>query len=47
MEQLSKLKDCEAHCTVILSEVDVKTFRKLGIRLTNEPKYQEKKLYHV
>ncbi len=46
MEQLSKLRGCEVHSTVILSEVDRKVFRKLGVNLTCEPKYQTKKLYH-
>ena len=47
LKQLKALKDCEAHCTVILSSVDESIFRKLGIRLTSEPQYQESKLYHV
>ena len=46
MEQLHKLKGCEVHSTVILSQVDSKTFKKLGINVTCEPKYQTKKLYH-
>ena len=46
MEQLSKLRDCEAHSTVILSQVDRNVFHKLGIKLTCEPTYQTKKLYH-
>ena len=46
MKQLSKLKNCEAHSTVILSRVDENVFQKLGINLTCEPKYQTKKLYH-
>ena len=46
MEQLDKLKGCEAHSSVILSQVDEVTFRKLGVNLTCEPKYQTKKLYH-
>ncbi len=46
MDQLSKLKNCEAHSTVILSRVDETVFQKLGINLTCEPKYQTKKLYH-
>ena len=46
IEQLQNLRDCEAHSTVILSQVDKNTFRKLGIRLTCEPKHQTKKLYH-
>ena len=46
MDQLSKLRGCEAHSTVILSQVDETVFRKLGVNLTCEPKYQTKKLYH-
>jgi uncharacterized protein (UPF0371 family) len=40
MEQLSKLRGCEAHSTVILSPVDEKTFKRLGVNLTCEPKYR-------
>ncbi len=47
LDQLGKLAGCEAHSTVILSQVDSKTFKKLGINLTCEPKYQAKKLYHA
>ena len=39
MEQLGKLKGCEVHSTVILSPVDEKVFKRLGINLTCEPKY--------
>ena len=39
MEQLSKLKGCEVHSSVILSAVDEKVFKRLGINLTCEPKY--------
>ena len=46
LEQLSKLKGLEAHSSVILSRVDEQIFRKLGVNLTCEPKYQTKKLYH-
>ncbi|MBQ7037190.1 MAG: DUF1846 domain-containing protein [Clostridia bacterium] len=45
-EQLSALRGCEAHSTVLLSQVDKDVYRKLGIHLTCEPKYQTKKLYH-
>ena len=47
MDQLPKLKGCEAHSTVILSHVDEKIFRRLGVNITYEPKYQTSKLYHV
>ncbi|MBR5539009.1 MAG: DUF1846 domain-containing protein [Clostridia bacterium] len=46
LDQLDKLRDCEAHSSVILSQVDASTFKKLGINITCEPKYQVKKLYH-
>lgn len=39
MEQLSKLKGSEVHSTVILSPVDEKVFKRLGVNLTCEPKY--------
>ncbi len=39
MEQISKLRGCEVHSTVMLSEVDVRTFKRLGVNLTCEPKY--------
>ena len=37
LSALSSLRGCEAHCTVILSEVDERMFRKLGINLTCDP----------
>lgn len=46
MKQLEKLRGCEAHSSVILSQVDNSVFKKLGINLTCEPQYQTKKLYH-
>ncbi|MBQ2316135.1 MAG: DUF1846 domain-containing protein [Clostridia bacterium] len=47
LDQIEKLKGLEAHSTVILSRVDEQTFRKLGVNLTCEDKYQTKKLYHA
>ena len=40
MEQLGKLRGCDVHSTVMLSSVDESTFKRLGINLTCEPKYQ-------
>ena len=37
LEQLPKLRNCPVHTTVMLSDVDIKTFRKLGVDLTSEP----------
>lgn len=44
--QVKNLAGLEAHSSVILSRVDEQVFRKLGINITCEPKYQTKKLYH-
>ena len=45
-EAIPELRYAEVHSTVILSQVDVTTFRKLGMNLSCEPQYQTKKLYH-
>ena len=37
LEQLPKLKGCQVHTSVMLSDVDIKMFRKLGVDLTSEP----------
>jgi uncharacterized protein (UPF0371 family) len=47
LDQIPRLKGLEAHSSVLLSSVDEQTFKRLGIRLTSEPKYEEKnKKYH-
>ncbi|MGM9521990.1 MAG: DUF1846 domain-containing protein [Oscillospiraceae bacterium] len=46
MQQLEKLRGCEVHSTVILSQVDDNLLKKLGVNLSCEPQYQTKKLYH-
>ena len=40
LDQLPKLKGCQAHSTVMLTEGDFKIFKKLGIDLTNDPVYE-------
>ena len=40
MNQLSKLRGCDVHSTVILSEVDEKIFKRLGVHLTCEPRFK-------
>lgn len=37
LEQLPKLRDCQVHSTVMLSDVDQRIFKKLGVHLTCEP----------
>ena len=46
LEQLEKLRGCQVHTSVMLSEVDIKTFKRLGIDLTSEPVYEHNRLYH-
>ena len=46
LEQLSKLSGCQAHTSVMLSEVDIKIFKRLGIQLTMEPQYENDHIYH-
>ena len=40
MEQLSALRGCDVHSSVILSPVDEKTFKRLGVNLTCEPRFK-------
>ena len=37
LETLPRFKGCQVHCTVMLSEVDQKIFKKLGVDLTCDP----------
>ncbi len=46
LAQLPQLSGCQVHTSVMLSNVDIKTFKKLGVQLTSEPVYEHKKLYH-
>ena len=47
MEQLPHLAGLEVHSSVILSQIDVDVFKKLGINLTCEPVYENNNLYHT
>ena len=40
LQQLPKLSGCQLHTSAILSAVDMNTFKKLGIELTNEAVYE-------
>ena len=44
LEQIPHLAGCQAHTSVILSSVDIKTFKKLAVQLTSEPVYENKHL---
>lgn len=44
LAMLPLLRGCQAHTTVMLSEVDQKIFKKLGIGLTSDPVLKIKSL---
>ena len=44
-KQLTELRGCEAHSSVILASVDEYVFRRLGVNITCEPQYQTADLY--
>lgn len=46
LKQLPKLRGCQVHTSVLLSKIDTKIFKTLGIELTSEPKYEVSRLYH-
>ena len=47
LEQIPKLKGLEAHSSVLLSSVDEQMFKRLGIHLTCDGKYEtENRVYH-
>ena len=47
LNQIPQLQNCEAHSSVLLSSVDEQIFKRLGIRLTCEPKYEtSERKYH-
>ena len=45
LNQIPKLKGCQAHTSVMLANVDVRLFQKLSIQTTSEPKYEKKPIY--
>lgn len=46
MESLDGLRGSEAHCTVVLPVEDAEIFRRLGVNVTYDAVYEQKKLYH-
>ena len=46
LAQLDALRGSEAHFSVILSEEDSNLYRRLGIHVSSEPKYEIPRLYH-
>ena len=46
LEQLPKLRGCQAHTSVMISAVDLKLFKRLNVQLTSEAKFENKRIYH-
>ncbi len=46
LNQLPKLKGCQVHSSILLPDVDLNCFKKLGIDVTEEPINPGKKLYN-
>lgn len=47
MENLSKLKGCQAHSTTILNTNDEQIYQKLGMDITSDPEYPSDRLYVI
>ena len=45
LEQLPKLRGCEAHSSVMLTRADQSVYRKLGLNCTSEPNRSSNRLY--
>lgn len=45
-KQLPKLRGCGAHFTVVLSDVDENLYRRLGVHVSYEAKYERQRLYY-
>lgn len=46
LNNINKLKNCEAHSTYIIQNGDLKTLKSLGINLTCEPEFYSNNLYY-
>jgi len=46
-EKLFELRNCEVHCTVILSQADESMFRRLGIIFTCDAQFATKDLFYI
>ena len=45
-QQLPKLRGCDAHFSVIVSPTDEKLYRTLGINVSCEAKFEQRRFYH-
>ena len=46
IDNADKLRGCDAYFSVIISEEDAKLYKRLGINVSCEAKYEVKSLYH-
>ena len=46
LDALPKLKGCQAHSSVMLAPVDLKTMKKIGVQLTCAPVYEGKSVFY-
>ena len=46
LKKLDDLRGCDAHFSVIISEEDEKLYKRLGIHVCCQPRYEIKRLYH-
>ena len=46
LEALPKLRGCQAHSSVMLSQVDIRLMKRIGVQMTCEPVYENKKIFH-
>jgi len=46
LEQLPNLVGCQAHSSVMLSEVDIKLFKRLSVQVTMDPKYEHNRVLY-
>ena len=46
LKKLDDLRGCDAHFSVIISEEDEKLYKRLGIHVSCQPRYEIKRLYH-
>ncbi|MBO4552342.1 MAG: DUF1846 family protein, partial [Candidatus Methanomethylophilaceae archaeon] len=47
LNKVNDLKGCEVHLSIIPNGVNEATYRKLGVNMTCEPKYQTSCMYHI
>ena len=47
LEKVKELRGCEVHLSIIPNGINEATYRRLGVNMTCEPKYQTSCMYHI